>query len=555
MVLTGPLGWFPNGRNVDSGWRLDIVSLLAVIGESAMEVHAQRTTVTWLCILPRLIPAPQGLLKAERPRRLPPVPNIKIVGAFSGTKVEELNFAANLIHNIGDLDPLQFQEWTIGYDLQAKHKPLPAISTASKSEQGQPNHGAPPPDSSTGSGDPHVSNVTNCRRNSAALEAGPPPPDTIALRALSSSESALHARNPHSTPDTREVQPDDPPSPMLGKQTRLVAIWYSATNALTVLSFCWTVGVFGWAFKIRDGVAALAIGLLALTSTLTGLARWWSPKLKERFTVDKVPFGDLVLKTRDGAFVVVHCHENIARELYTSADECKYHFEEKYSKIFVGLGTLFLMVGVVLLGNCSWTMQAAIGGTYLVLNGAYWLVALLPERHFWKLKGSKPFNMSEKETLPKDETRYVFEQPIDRTLPDKMTKAHIKQVPRGEKTETMCFTRTLWYAIQRSKSASWVAPLEAAPITPAWDCWLDEAHRNKNNEEWAAVRRKGEFLSLETVPGKDLGAPTRGACRCGQPNNTVNPAGSTATDTPMMTGSQLPMSESQATPGATASTS
>ena len=32
--------WFPTGTD-NGGWRLDIVSLLAVIGESSMETHVQ----------------------------------------------------------------------------------------------------------------------------------------------------------------------------------------------------------------------------------------------------------------------------------------------------------------------------------------------------------------------------------------------------------------------------------------------------------------------------------------------------------------------------------
>ena len=62
--------WFPVGKGGENGWRLDIVSLLAVIGESSMESHSQTLTSSWTCILPRIIPAPQALLKATRPSRL-----------------------------------------------------------------------------------------------------------------------------------------------------------------------------------------------------------------------------------------------------------------------------------------------------------------------------------------------------------------------------------------------------------------------------------------------------------------------------------------------------
>jgi hypothetical protein len=71
--------WFPVVRNNEAGWRLDIVSLLAVIGESSIESHSQALTSSWTCVLPRIIPAPQVLLKPSRPTRMP-VTNAVVVG-------------------------------------------------------------------------------------------------------------------------------------------------------------------------------------------------------------------------------------------------------------------------------------------------------------------------------------------------------------------------------------------------------------------------------------------------------------------------------------------
>lgn len=84
------------------------------------------------------------------------------------------------------------------------------------------------------------------------------------------------------------------------------------------------------------------------------------------------------MRTREGAFIVVHCSEEIARELYIGAEEVKYRVGPNNFRLLVGVGTVALMVAVVLLGNYTWTMQAAIGATYVFLNGAYWLVALFP---------------------------------------------------------------------------------------------------------------------------------------------------------------------------------
>ncbi|KFY12575.1 hypothetical protein V491_06728, partial [Pseudogymnoascus sp. VKM F-3775] len=67
----GDEGWWPEGKDNQNGWRLDIVSLLAVIGESSMAEHSQPMTASWIACLPRIIPAPQVLLKPTRPTRMP----------------------------------------------------------------------------------------------------------------------------------------------------------------------------------------------------------------------------------------------------------------------------------------------------------------------------------------------------------------------------------------------------------------------------------------------------------------------------------------------------
>lgn len=75
----------------------------------------------------------------------------------------------------------------------------------------------------------------------------------------------------------------------------------------------------------------------------------------------KVPAGDVILRTREGAFVLVVCDEDVARELYTGTEECQYYVNTQVYRLLVGLGTFLLMVSVVLLGNCSFPMQAAVG--------------------------------------------------------------------------------------------------------------------------------------------------------------------------------------------------
>lgn len=354
-----------------------------------------------------MIPAPQALLKADRPKRLPPVSGLIIVGAFSGTKVEELNFAANLVHEVGDLKRFAFQEYTITYKYDDRGRTQTDIDLSSDPEQGK---------------------------------------------------GSRHGR--------RE------------RDVRLQAKYHSPLNILTVLSCAATAGLFIWSIFLQDGVAALSITCMSFASTFTGLALWWTPKLATRPSSVVVPKGDLVLRTRNGAFIVIHCTEEIARELYTGSDEVKYHFGSKVSRLFVGLGTLFLMVAVVLLGNCNWTMQAAIGVAYLLLNGVYWLVSLLPQSWAWHTAA------------------YKIE--TEHNLPDHVRFAH-EAFDIGGTWEPASYTRTLWYAIHRSRSSRWLSPMGAAPQTDAWREWIDEAMQNLNNPDWPAVPRKDYYMKKHTI--------------------------------------------------------
>ena len=90
----------PSSRNA---WRLDIVSILAVLGESNIKIHAQAITASRFCLLPRLLPAPQALLRETRPKRLPYVEEVTVIGVQNGSRRDGLNFVPNLIHRIENL--------------------------------------------------------------------------------------------------------------------------------------------------------------------------------------------------------------------------------------------------------------------------------------------------------------------------------------------------------------------------------------------------------------------------------------------------------------------
>ncbi|KAH8811981.1 hypothetical protein F5884DRAFT_297390 [Xylogone sp. PMI_703] len=428
--------WFPRGKNEEQGWRLDIVSLLAVIGESSMEEHSQAMTSSWTCVLPRIIPAPQALLKATRPSRLPQV-NAAVVGVHNGTLVNTLNYFPNIIHPIEDLPPFAFKVMRITHrkeylDKLSKLQPKPEHKSLS------------------------YSNSTDLRN----LENGPTP-----LRRRATIGDRVRAMS--------TMSPDKP-------KPRVPSRKLSPLNILAVLSFLLTFGLLGWAIAVEDGVACIALATISIASSVIGYASWWSPVLMNRTSTIgvRVPDGDVVIRTREGAFLIVKCNEDVARELYTGTEECKYYVPNRPYRALVGIGTFLLMVSVVLLGNCNFTMQAAIGVSYIVLNGAFWIAALLKKNKFWNL------------------SIYHWED----ITPKDAVEAH-KVQDHGDPEAKPSYTRTMWYAIRETKKIDWVKRGGAAPSTHQWDDWLQEAARNVDNKHWPAVKRKDEIVGkTDTLP-------------------------------------------------------
>jgi hypothetical protein len=106
--------WFPVGRDDSDGWRLDVVSLITILGESLMARHIQPLTASWLCLLPRILPAPQSFLGSTRAVRLPSLP-ADVCGVYSGTVVRELNYFADVLLPITNMKKYEVAVWDITY--------------------------------------------------------------------------------------------------------------------------------------------------------------------------------------------------------------------------------------------------------------------------------------------------------------------------------------------------------------------------------------------------------------------------------------------------------
>ncbi|KAF2190181.1 hypothetical protein K469DRAFT_624728 [Zopfia rhizophila CBS 207.26] len=82
--------------------QLDIVGFLAILGEGSVLANAQVSTLSKWIFLPRLIPAPQALMRPSRPTKLEPVPG-QVTGVFSGNDRNTINHIGNIVCDANSL--------------------------------------------------------------------------------------------------------------------------------------------------------------------------------------------------------------------------------------------------------------------------------------------------------------------------------------------------------------------------------------------------------------------------------------------------------------------
>lgn len=390
------MGWFPTTLDSEAqSWRFDIVSLLAIIGGSSIEKHKQAITASPFAGFPRILPAPESLLDTDRPNRLPSVKEVTIIGVKSGTRFTELNFFANVIHKLEELEEYEFRSYKITYREPEKD----TIKSAAEVDD---------------------------------VESG-------------GTQNDAEQKN----------QPDDDKKEVIVPLKSL-----SALNLVTLISILMTIGLFIWAGMIHDGVALVALAAMSLSTSAACLSAQWYPRLSTRTTKTKVMKGDIVMKTRNGAFIVVECPEEITRELYGGAESCRYVFKTRGHQALLACSTVLLMAAIILFSNCGWTMQIAVGVAYIILNILYFALALLMDPgEMWDL------------------SRY-----------------DVKTV-RTAKTRN--YTKALWEAIRETGEIAWVRKGGLAPSTDAWDRWLDEAKNNcgKNAALWDPERARDHLMS------------------------------------------------------------
>ncbi|KKA30027.1 hypothetical protein TD95_001513 [Thielaviopsis punctulata] len=113
VKLGGPGHWWATSAY---DYSLDVITLLAVIGEQSMADHSQVINVDPSCYLPRLLPAPQAFLKPNRPNSLPHV-SVKVIGARNGSLFGSISlFADSLLpESVYDMKKYTFRAVKIEY--------------------------------------------------------------------------------------------------------------------------------------------------------------------------------------------------------------------------------------------------------------------------------------------------------------------------------------------------------------------------------------------------------------------------------------------------------
>ncbi|KAJ5327228.1 uncharacterized protein N7506_010330 [Penicillium brevicompactum] len=100
-------------------------------------------------------------------------------------------------------------------------------------------------------------------------------------------------------------------------------------NILTIASIVITIALFVWAGIEGDAVALLGLGTMSLSTSMACLSTQWKPDIPVRRVRFCFPNHDVVIRTRNGAFITVKCSEEIVRELYSGKHLYYYIFGER----------------------------------------------------------------------------------------------------------------------------------------------------------------------------------------------------------------------------------
>ncbi|KAL6151595.1 hypothetical protein ACJBU6_09544 [Exserohilum turcicum] len=99
--------WLPADENGNLSYgqlQLDIVGFLAILGEGSVLANAQISTLSKWIFLPRLLPAPQAMMRPTRPVKLEPFAG-HVTGIVSGNHRDNINHIGNIVCDANHLEP------------------------------------------------------------------------------------------------------------------------------------------------------------------------------------------------------------------------------------------------------------------------------------------------------------------------------------------------------------------------------------------------------------------------------------------------------------------
>ena len=196
---------------------------------------------------------------------------------------------------------------------------------------------------------------------------------------------------------------------------------------------------------------------------------------------DHAPPGDIVIRYPKGSFLVVRCHEDVARELYFAPEEIDYLIEDAWIYRLLSLvGTMMLMGGVICLANARIESQIAWAGSYMLLGAAYWIVAALPQKVHWDTSCYTVTSEALSDSVPHMKKNFF----------SKFSKTKKYPYSKGKS-----FTDALWKAIVASKDATWVRREDHCPDTRVWDQWLHMAR--SCSREYMEPMNDADFKDFE----------------------------------------------------------
>lgn len=255
----------------------------------------------------------------------------------------------------------------------------------------------------------------------------------------------------------------------------------STISLVSILGMALSLALFATSAILHDGMSLIATVVLSSLSTLAGLANGCERQgKKKRSRIIQMADG-VVVRYRNGSFLIVKCSEDVARESYYLPGSISYRRNRRSYQIMSLIGTSMLMVGVVCLANATQILQNMWAGSYVLLNASYWLVASLDESHKY---GSWKF-------------------------PSYTVTEHAIQ--RGNHRRT--YAEALYAAIVIAGSADWVdmGGSPARPDTQAWKTWAQMAGQKVSSGSWAVkpLPSDGDLLwdysgELCTIPDWDV---------------------------------------------------